>query len=178
MKNIVLIGFMGSGKTVVGKRLAKRLGYIFIDTDKIIEDRSGKSITEIFRQYGESYFRELEARLVKDLSGIEGHVISTGGGIVVNRENILSFKKHGFMICWLKASPETIHNRIKNQTHRPLIDVENPLNEIKRLLATREKLYAEADISVDTDGMEADKIVDIIVDAYSKSAGGGKRIAG
>ena len=178
MKNIVLIGFMGSGKTEVGKRLAKRLGYIFIDTDKVIEDKLGRSITEIFRDYGESYFRELEAKLVEDLSGIKGHVISTGGGIVLNRENILSFKKYGFMICWLKASPETIYNRIKNQTHRPLIDVENPLNEIKRLLAIREKLYAEANVSIETNGMEADKIVDIILDAYSKSAGGGKRIAG
>lgn len=168
MKNIVLIGFMGSGKTEVGRKLAERLGYTFIDTDKVIEDKAGKSVTDIFKEYGESYFRELEAKFVKNLSNIKGYVISTGGGIVVNRENILSFKKYGFLICWLKASPETIYNRVKNQTHRPLINVENPLNEIKRLLAIREGLYAEADISVDTNGMEAGKIVDIIVDAYGK----------
>ncbi len=170
MKNIVLIGFMGSGKTEVGQRLAKRLGYAFVDTDKIIEERIGKGIADVFWEYGENYFRRLEAGVVKELSDARGHVISTGGGIVLNRENILSLKKGGLMV-WLKASPETIYERVRSESHRPLLNVEDPLNEIKRLLDAREKLYAEANLSVDTDRLDVGKIVDIIVDACDRVAG-------
>ena len=92
MKNIILTGFMGSGKTEVGKRLAQRLGYAFLDTDKLIEEKTGKSISEIFREEGESSFRELETEVIKNLSGITGYIISTGGGIVIREENILSLK--------------------------------------------------------------------------------------
>lgn len=170
MKNIVLIGFMGSGKTEVGKRLADRLGYTFVDTDGIIEKKTGKSIADIFSEYGEDYFRKLESGVAGELSSTRGHVISTGGGIVINRENILNLKKGG-LIVWLKASPETIYKRVKSESHRPLLDVEDPLDEIKRLLGLRESLYAEADISVDTDGLDAGKIVDIIIEAYEQVAG-------
>ena len=167
MKNIVLIGFMGCGKTEVGKILADKLGYTFIDTDSIIENEMGKSIAEIFHEYGEEHFRGLEARLVKELSGMRRCVISTGGGMVIHRENLLRLKKDGFMI-WLKASPETIYGRVKSEYRRPLLRVENPLQEINKLLGIREPLYAEADITIETDGIDVEKIVAIIADAYSK----------
>ncbi len=164
MKNIILIGFMGSGKTEVGKRLAERLGYQFVDTDNIIEKKTGKSIGDIFREHGEGYFRGLEAEVVRDLSGLSRHVIATGGGIVINRENILNLKKTGLMV-WLNASPETIYNRVRYESHRPLLYADNPLEEIKRLIGVREQFYKEADISVETDGLEVEKIVDIIIDS-------------
>ena len=167
MKNIVLIGFMGSGKTEIGKRLADKLGYTFMDTDSIIEKKMGKSISGIFQEDGEEHFRGLEAGVVKELSGIRGCIISTGGGMVVNRENILNLKKDGLMI-WLKTSPETIYERVKSEHHRPLLGVKDPLQEINKLLGLREPLYAEADITIETDGLDIEKIVGMIVDAYSK----------
>src|SRR3990170_8688482 len=167
MKNIVLIGFMCCGKTEVGKILADKLGYTFIDTDSIIEKKMGKSISEIFHEYGEEHFRGLETGVVKELSGIRGCVISTGGGVVINRENILNLKKDGLMV-WLKASPKTIYERVKSEYRRPLLRVENPLQEINKLLGIREPLYAEADITIETDGLDVEEIVGMIVDAYSK----------
>lgn len=167
MKNIVLVGFMGSGKTAAGKRLAQKLGYKFIDTDEIIEKSEGKSITAIFNDEGEKRFRELEARIVRELSGIKGHVISTGGGIVTNSDNISNLKKAG-LVVWLKTSPEIIFKRVAHQTHRPLLNVENPLDEIRRLLALREPFYAEADLSIDTDRLEVEKIADIIMHEFAR----------
>lgn len=172
MKNIVLIGFMGSGKTEVGKRLAERLSYTFVDTDRLIEEKRGESVAGIFRGEGEPRFRELEVSiirdlLIRDLSGVTGHVISTGGGIVISSDNIRSLKKIGLLV-WLKASPETIYRRVRSETHRPLLNVDDPLGEIKRLLTFREQFYSEADISVDTDGLEVDKIVDVIIDVCWK----------
>lgn len=162
MKNIILTGFMGSGKTEVGKMLAQRLGYAFLDTDKLIEEKTGKSISEIFREEGESSFRELETEVIKGLSGITGYIISTGGGIVIREENILSLKNIGLVI-WLKASPESIFKRISPETHRPLLNVENPLEHIKKLLSIREQFYSRADFSIDTDGLEVDKVVKAIL---------------
>src|SRR3972149_11133625 len=98
MKNIVLIGFMGSGKTEIGKRLAEKLGYTFMDTDSIIEKKMGKSISGIFQEDGEEHFRGLEAGGVKELSGIRGWVVSTGGGMVLNREKRLELKTEGIII--------------------------------------------------------------------------------
>ena len=167
MKNIVLIGFMGSGKTVVGRLLADRLGYKFIDTDKIIEERIGKTISDIFNDEGEHYFREIESNIVKELSELSGHVISTGGGIVLNQDNLTCLKKGGLTV-WLKASPESIHKRVVSESHRPLLNVKDPLNEIKRLLSPRERLYSEADISVETDDLDIEKIVENIIYAYQK----------
>ncbi len=162
MKNIILTGFMGSGKTEVGKKLAQRLGYTFIDTDNLIEEKAGKSISDIFMEDGEPYFRDIEALILEDLSGLEGHVISTGGGIVTREDNILNLKKTGLVI-WLKASPETIFKRVSSETHRPMLKVDDPLEQIKKLLSMREQFYSRADLSIDTDGLEVDEVVDIII---------------
>ena len=153
---------MGSGKTEVGKRLAKRLGYTFIDTDLLIEEKTGKSISEIFSRDGELFFRDIETLILKELTGINKHVISTGGGIVTREENILHLRKIGFII-WLKASPETIFIRVNTETHRPLLKVDNPLEQIKRLMSQREQSYSEADLIIDTDGLEVDDIVEVII---------------
>lgn len=171
MKNIVLVGFMGSGKTAVGKRLADKLGYKFIDTDEIIEKSEGKSITAIFNDRGEQRFREIEASIVRELSGIKGHVISTGGGIVTNCDNISTLKKDG-LVVWLKATPETIFQRVCSETHRPLLNVENPLEEIKRRLALREPFYSEANLSIDTDGLDVEKIADMIMHEVTRLIAG------
>jgi len=162
MNNFILIGFMGSGKTEVGKRLAKRLGYTFMDTDLLIEEKTGKSISDIFSKDGELFFRDIETLILTGLSGINEHVISTGGGIVTKKENILLLKKTGFII-WLKASPETILKRVGSETHRPLLKVDNPLEKIKKLMSQREQSYSEADLTIDTDGLEVEDIVNNII---------------
>ena len=162
MNNFILIGFMGSGKTEVGKGLAKRLDYTFMDTDLLIEEKTGKSISDIFSKDGELVFRDIETLILTELSGINEHVISTGGGIVTKKENILLLKKTGFII-WLKASPETILKRVGSETHRPLLKVDNPLEQIIMLISKREQSYSEADLTIDTDGLEVDDIVNNII---------------
>ena len=153
---------MGSGKTEVGKRLAERLGYTFIDTDLLIEKKTGKSISEIFSNEGEQSFRDTETLILEELSGINDCVISTGGGIVTREKNILQLKKTGFII-WLKASPETILKRVGSETHRPLLKVDNPLEKIIKLMSQRERSYSEADLTIDTDGLEVEDIVNNII---------------
>ena len=153
---------MGSGKTEVGKRLAERLGYTFIDTDLLIEKKTGKSISEIFSNEGEQSFRDTETLILEELSGINDCVISTGGGIVTREKNILQLKKTGFII-WLKASPETILKRVGSETHRPLLKVDNPREKIKKLMSQREQSYSEADLTIDTDGLEVEDIVNNII---------------
>ena len=153
---------MGSGKTAVGKRLAKRLGYTFLDTDLLIEEKTGKSISDIFSKDGEDYFRDIETLILTELTGINDHVIATGGGIVTRKENIRRLRELGFII-WLKASPETIFKRVSTKTHRPLLKVDNPLEQIKRLMSQREQSYSEADLTIDTDGLEVEDIVNNII---------------
>lgn len=153
---------MGSGKTEVGKQLAHRLGYTFIDTDVLIEERTGKSISDIFSHEGEKSFRDVETLILEKLSGITEHVISTGGGVVTREENILQIKKTG-LVVWLKASPETIFKRISTETHRPLLKVDDPLEQIKMLMSKREQAYARADFAIDTDGIKIDDLVNTII---------------
>ena len=171
--NIILTGFMGSGKTAVGKRLAKRLGYTFLDTDLLIEEKTGKSISDIFSKDGEDYFRDIETLILTELTGINDHVIATGGGIVTRKENIRRLRELGFII-WLKASPETIFKRVSTKTHRPLLKVDNPLEQIKRLMSQREQSYSEADLTIDTDGYEVDDIVNIIIKKITNVRGAQK----
>ena len=164
---------MGSGKTAVGKRLAKRLGYTFLDTDLLIEEKTGKSISDIFSKDGEDYFRDIETLILTELTGINDHVIATGGGIVTRKENIRRLRELGFII-WLKASPETIFKRVSTKTHRPLLKVDNPLEQIKRLMSQREQSYSEADLTIDTDGYEVDDIVNIIIKKITNVRGAQK----
>ncbi len=162
--NIVLIGFMGSGKTTIGIRLAYKLKYLFIDTDKKIEEEMGISINEIFRIYGEQYFRNLEKTFIKKLSNSNKQVIATGGGIIKNKQNIEELKSKGIII-YLNASPEHIYNNIKDDDSRPLLQVENKMETIQSILNERKFLYEEfADIIIDISYNQVDEITQIIID--------------
>src|SRR5512143_2244304 len=124
-KNIILTGFMGVGKTSVGTRLAKDLGYAFVDIDTLIESDQRMTITAIFAEFGEPYFREVETKIIQAVMQGESQVVSTGGGAVILDVNRAAMKKAGFVVC-LTARPETIYDRIKHETHRPLLQTPDP----------------------------------------------------
>lgn len=150
LANIALIGFMGTGKSSVGRLVADTLHFTFLDTDDVIEARAGKPITEIFAQQGEPAFRQMECALVEELTRRDRTVISTGGGLPINPANLASLKTHALVVC-LWASPEKIFERVRHQTHRPLLNNPDPLGKIRSLLATREPFYHQADVMVNTE---------------------------
>lgn len=162
-KNIVLIGFMGSGKTSIGIRLSYRMRRAVEDTDKLIERRMGKKISEIFETEGEDYFRDLETKTLKDLiDRLQYHIITVGGGTPVREENRKLLRELG-TVFYLKASPESIYQRVKNDRSRPLLQCENPLERICSLMKAREEAYEScADIILDTDKMSIEEIMDAI----------------
>jgi shikimate kinase len=149
--NIVLIGFMGSGKTSVGKYLAQTSGYEYYDVDHIIEQQAGQSIAGIFSQYGEAYFRSMERNTVEHVSQAERAVISCGGGVVLDEMNVIRLKQKGRLV-WLQAKPETLYERIKDQHDRPLAD-NRKFEDINKLLQARLCFYSSAaDYEITTDG--------------------------
>ncbi|EEF61923.1 shikimate kinase [Pedosphaera parvula] len=148
--NIALIGFMGTGKSSVGHIVADQLRFSFLDTDELIESRRGKSISAIFSEEGEPAFREYERDLVLELASRNKTVISTGGGLGANTANVASLKEYSFVVC-LWASPEKIWDRVRSQTHRPLLREADPLGKIRQLLAAREPFYKEADVLLNTE---------------------------
>ena len=165
MKNIVLIGFMGTGKTSTGKVLAQRLGKAFIDMDSRIEEEQGVSIPEIFETKGEPHFRQLEKDLVKKLSERANAVISTGGGTIKDLENVALLKKSGLIVC-LTASPEVILERTERKGERPVLDGADKgdrLSAIEKLLAEREQFYKQADYFIDTGDMSPLQVAERIV---------------
>ncbi len=162
MNNIILTGFMATGKTVVSKRLAEKLGYRFVDTDQQIERYTKKSVSDIFTQAGEAEFRRLEKLLLHWLIHYERAVISSGGGMIVNPDNLKELKKMGKIIC-LTASPEVILERIKHETQRPLLHNPDPLSKIKELLVKREASYTNADYTIDTSQLSVEEVVEQII---------------
>ncbi len=160
-KNIILTGFMGVGKTQVGTQLAKDLGYLFIDTDSLIEADQQLAIASIFAKFGEPYFREVEAKIIHEVTKREGQVVSTGGGAVIGDRNREAFKKAGLVVC-LTASPEVIYERIKHETHRPLLQTADPLAKIRELLESRAQFYAQADVTIDTSEKSVEDIIQSI----------------
>ena len=150
MKNIILTGFMGTGKTVVAKELARLLGMKVVDVDTEIEKYKQMSINEIFKQFGEPKFREIETEIIKQVSENNNVIISMGGGAVLKQENMDAVRKNGVIIC-LTATPETILERTSSNKDRPLLHVENPLERIKELLQLRTPFYEKADIMIDTE---------------------------
>ncbi|MCM8765441.1 MAG: shikimate kinase [Candidatus Omnitrophica bacterium] len=163
MKNIILVGFMGTGKTVVAQELARRLKREYVSLDELIEEREKRPITKIFAESGENYFRDVESQVVKEISDRENLVIDAGGGVVIREENVKNLKKNGVLIC-LKASPEVIFKRTKNYTHRPLLNVTQPLERIKELLKIREPYYACADYFIDTSEVSISEVVEKILE--------------
>jgi shikimate kinase len=149
MRNITLAGFMGTGKSTVGRILARKLGYRFIDVDEEIEREQGVSITHIFSEMGEPYFRQLERDMIKTLSLREGLVISAGGGAVIDERNIEAMKQGGALVC-LSATPDDIMKRVGKSGNRPLLQVPDPMAKIIELMSKREPFYRKADVTVDT----------------------------
>lgn len=160
MSNIILIGFMGCGKSTVGIRLSYKLRRIVEDTDKLIEKKAGISIKEIFATKGEPAFREMETECLKDLlSAKEEKIISTGGGLPMKRENHPLLKELGTVV-YLRISPECVWERLKNDTTRPLLQCEDPLAKIKELLTMRAPVYEEAaDIIFDVAGKDMEQVL-------------------
>lgn len=148
--NLALIGFMGTGKTSVGRALADHLHFEFLDTDELIQSRAGRSITDIFAQDGEPAFRAMERAVVKELAARQKLVISTGGGLPTNPENLAALKEHALVVC-LWSSPEKIWERVRNQSHRPLLHDPDPQKKIRELLAAREPFYKQADVLMNTE---------------------------
>lgn len=165
-KNIVLIGMPGSGKSYIGGKLAKLLVHFnYIDTDEKIEEDSEMAISEIFEKYGEKHFRELETRLIKEISKYRNQIISVGGGAFKSSENIEALKQNG-IVFYLKASVDELLKRIENETHRPLLNTYNPRQTLKDLLKKREPNYFKADFVIDTDRKQAYTILDNIIREY------------
>ncbi|MGO8766422.1 MAG: shikimate kinase [Limisphaerales bacterium] len=148
--NIALIGFMGTGKTSVGRLVADQLHFHYADTDELIQAATGRTIAEIFSREGEPAFRALEEKTVAELAGKTKMVISAGGGLPINPANLASLKNHALIVC-LWASPEKIWERVKNQTHRPLLHDPDPRKKIRDLLAAREPFYKQADVLLNTE---------------------------
>lgn len=159
-KNIVLIGFMGCGKSTVGRRLQQMLGYPLVDTDHLIEEKAGMPITGIFSRNGEAFFRQLESAVLHELAAPGGphRIIATGGGIVGRRQNRKLLRQMGFVV-WLQAPVDTILERTGRNRDRPLLHTENPREKVTNLLDQRTPLYEEtAHLAVDTRGLDAGEI--------------------
>ncbi len=170
--NVALIGFMGAGKTVIGKALAKRLNRQFIEMDPLIERKAGKPIPEIFEHDGEIAFRELEIEATKEVSQEENTVIACGGGIVLNQINIDRLRQKS-MIVYLTASPAVILKRVLSDgEERPLLKVANPTLAIRELLGYRKPFYERAaDIKIDTSKLSTDAVVEQIIEEMKEDEG-------
>lgn len=163
MNNIYLTGFMGSGKSTVGKELSMKLSRPLLDMDKMIEDKAGCSIKEIFNNQGEAYFRQLETDVLKDIQQMSHQVVSTGGGAVLKEENRLSMQAGG-KVVFLHASVEHLMKHLKNDKNRPLLQVEDPEAAIVEMLAKRESHYlSAANLIIQATGKTIMEIVDEII---------------
>lgn len=170
VRNLALIGFMGTGKSSVGRALAAHFNFEFIDTDELIVQRAGKPITDVFAQDGEPAFREFERQIVAELAGRSGCVISTGGGLGANADHLAALKTHALTVC-LWASPETIFERVKHSSHRPLLNLADPLARIRELLAEREGVYKQADLLIGTELRQIKEVVHQIVIHFEQVRG-------
>lgn len=161
--NIFLIGFMGAGKSTIARTLQRELGFPLVEMDERIVQEQGMSINDIFAQYGEAHFREIESQLVVDLGKQEPSIVSCGGGVVVRPENTQNMKKSGRIVL-LKASPETIFERVRNSTDRPILNGHMNVEYIAELMEKRRALYEEAaDITIQTDGKTREQICEEII---------------
>ncbi len=158
LSNVVLTGFMATGKSTVGRLVAKKLDYGFIDTDDLIEKRWGKCIADIFSEEGEQTFRKKETRIVAELAERQGLVIATGGGMMQNPANVDAFSRQGQIYC-LVASLDQILERITNDKDaiRPLVQVDDPIKRIQELMLARQSVYAQF-IQLDTSGKTPDQV--------------------
>jgi shikimate kinase len=165
IRNLALIGFMGTGKSVAGRAAAEHLHFTFLDTDHVIEARAGKTINDIFLQDGEPAFRNWERRIVEELTRRDKTVIATGGGLPAGEGNLASLKTHALVIC-LWASPETIWERVRAHTHRPLLSEGDQLARIRELLAAREPYYRQADVLVNTERRSVREVAQQVIHQF------------
>lgn len=164
--SVMLIGLMGSGKTVIGRMLASAYGWDFVDSDKQIEDESNLRISDIFELYGEVKFREMERRIVSKLVGHHNTIISVGGGAYCQPQ-IRDAAKGNVTTIWLRAQPSELLGRMNNLSSRPLLAGDNPLAMLQKLHKERFDDYAKADIVVDTDGLSLNQSLDKLLTALS-----------
>jgi shikimate kinase len=162
-RNIILCGFMATGKSSVGKRLAAKMRYQFLDMDSLIEAETGRTIPQIFSSQGEPAFRALESRMVERIAGWTGYVVATGGGTIVNPQNLETLKRCGVVIS-LTADIRTILLRSGKGDTRPLLQGENKLERIRQLMEQREPFYARADIVLDTSTLNINQVVRRLVE--------------
>ena len=167
--NIALIGFMGAGKSTVGKALAAAAGMDFVDLDTMIEEKAERSISEIFASDGEPTFRRMEATIVNDAACRENTVIACGGGIILDQANIVALRRNTFII-YLQAEPSVLLRRVlKSRDRRPLLQVFDPATAMDDLLKYREPLYkAAADLTVNTSALDIDGAVQKILAEIGK----------
>jgi len=166
-KNIVLIGFMGCGKSTVGRELHQKLGYPLVDMDQVIEQRAGKPITAIFAQNGEGAFREMETKLLEELNAPNPlrRIISTGGGVVGSAGNRALLRRLGYVV-WLDAPMAVILDRTARNRERPLLDTEDPVARIHALMEVRRPLYQEVShLKVDTAGLDSGELATGILES-------------
>lgn len=162
--NIILIGMMGAGKSTIVQELGKTLNnFTIIDADSEIEKNEGTTITEIFKNKGEAYFRELETNTIREICKNSNQIIATGGGIFEKSENREILKGNG-TVFYLKATPENLYDRIKLQTHRPLLKTGFGVQNIKEILNKREINYSKAQVVIDTNNKTLDEIVKNIIE--------------
>jgi shikimate kinase len=159
---MVLVGMMGTGKTAVGRALARRIKRSFYDTDRLIEAKEGRSIPAIFESNGEAYFRDVEAAVIQEAVAKPAGVIATGGGALLRVENRAALAQRGVLV-WLKADLDTMLSRTRGRSTRPLLNVQDRTAELARLLNERTPLYAQADMSVDTTGKQVEEVTQMIL---------------
>lgn len=165
MKNIYLIGFMGAGKSTIAKELVKKTDAKRIEMDQMIVEQQGMAISDIFDKYGEEHFRDIETELLRSFSGKTNMVVSCGGGSVLRDENARLMKENGCIIL-LKATPETIYERVKNSTERPILNGNMNVEFIRELMEKRRERYESvADITVCVDGKEKAEVCQEILEA-------------
>lgn len=161
--NIVLIGFMGTGKSAVGMQLSQWLGMPWTDTDRMIEEKAGMTIGEIFEIYGEKYFRELEKEVVQDLQHVDRMIISCGGGVILKDENVEALRKKGKLVL-LQAGAETIYHRVKGDPSRPLLKDDMSIAKIRKILDERRQQYLKAaELMIDTENKSIDGVCHEII---------------
>ena len=168
MQNIALIGFMAVGKSAIGRNLAKRLRRRFVDLDRLIERAEGNKVSDIFAQKGEVYFRQLEKRTLMQVLQRENQVIATGGGVVVDDENLDLLQKRALLIG-LTANLDRLLARAGVGTQRPLLQGNNRREKVQELLREREARYAQADLMIDTSEMSIDQVVETIIRTLKES---------
>lgn len=161
MKNIFLTGFMGCGKTSVGRVLSERLGWTFVDLDQVIVDEAGTSIKEIFALQGEPAFRAIESRVLARIAALPAQVVSTGGGVVIAEANRAAMRNSGRIVN-LTATVEAIAARLTGDSERPLLAGDASADRIRGMLESREEFYADCDLRIDTTGRSVEAVADEI----------------